>query len=88
VPVQGPVITNNFDLMRTLAVAGVGLFYALEATITDELARGELRVVLEPYAPESPGLFLYYPSRAQESPALRAFVAVARAELSRARAAK
>ncbi len=78
VPVRGPVTTNNFELMTSLAVAGVGLYYALEPLIADELARGELRVVLEVYAPEVPGLFLYYPSRAQVSPALKAFVAVAR----------
>ncbi len=79
VPVRGSVTTNNFDLMRVLAVvAGVGLLYALEPTIADELARGHLRVVLEQYAPAVPGLFLYFPSRAQVSPALRAFVDVAR----------
>lgn len=78
VPVRGPVTTNNSELMRTLAVAGVGLCYALEPLIADELARGELRVVLEPYAPEVPGLFLYYPSRAQVSPALKAFVELMR----------
>src|SRR5688572_13106705 len=37
------------------------------------------RSVLEPYAPEVPGLFLYFPSRAQLSPALKVFVEVARA---------
>jgi DNA-binding transcriptional LysR family regulator len=78
VPVRGPVTTNNFELMRSLAVSGVGLCYALEPTIEGELSRGQLRVVLEPYAPEVPGLFLYFPSRAQVSPALKAFVDVAR----------
>jgi DNA-binding transcriptional LysR family regulator len=72
------VTTNDFELMRSLAVAGVGLYYALEPTIADELSRGQLRVVLEPYAPVVPGLFLYFPSRAQVSPALKAFVDVAR----------
>jgi DNA-binding transcriptional LysR family regulator len=78
VPVRGPVVTNDFPLMRTLAVAGVGLHYALEPGVAAELASGKLRVVLESYAPEVPGLFLYYPSRAQISPALRAFVEIAR----------
>lgn len=78
VPVRGPVTTNNFELMRVLAVAGVGLFYALEPTISDELSRGQLRVVLEPYAPAVPGLFLYFPSRAQVSPPLKALINVAR----------
>lgn len=81
VPVHGPVTTNNFELMRSLAVSGVGLYYALEPLVADEIARGQLRVVLEPYAPEVPGLFLYFPSRAQVSPALRAFVQVARETL-------
>jgi len=78
VPVRGPVTTNNFELMRMLAVTGVGLLYALEPTVADELARGLLRVVLETFAPVVPGLFLYFPSRAQVSPALKAFVEVAR----------
>jgi DNA-binding transcriptional LysR family regulator len=78
VPVRGPVMTNDQTLRRLLATAGVGLLYTLEPLIADELARGRLRVVLEPYAPEVPGLFLYFPSRAQVSPALRAFVEVAR----------
>jgi DNA-binding transcriptional LysR family regulator len=45
--------------------------------IADELSSGKLHVVLEQYAPLVPGLFLYFPSRAQVSPALRAFVGVA-----------
>jgi hypothetical protein len=35
-------------------------------------------LVLEPYAATVPGLFLYFPSRAQLSPALKAFVGAAR----------
>jgi len=78
VPVRGPVTTNDHELMRILAVAGVGLLYSFEPVIADELARGRLRVVLEQYAPTVPGLFLYFPNRAQALPALRAFVGVAR----------
>src|SRR4051812_16623179 len=66
------------DLRRRLAVAGVGLIYTLEPMIADDLSTGKLRVVLEPYAPVVPGLYLYFPSRAQVSPSLRAFVEVAR----------
>ena len=60
------------------ALAGVGLLYAFEPQLADELRRGSLRVVLEPYAAAVPGFFLYFPSRAQVSPAFRAFVDVAR----------
>lgn len=78
VPVRGPVtLTNARDLYVRLAIEGIGLIYAYEPSIADELARGALRIVLEPYACEVPGLFLYFPSRAQVSPALRAFVEVA-----------
>jgi DNA-binding transcriptional LysR family regulator len=88
VPVRGPVTTNNFELMRSVAVAGVGLYYVLEPTVERELARGQLRVVLEQYAPEVPGLFLYFASRAQVSPALKAFLDVARQLLNESKSAR
>lgn len=78
IPVQGPVTTNDGPLMKLLAEAGLGLHYTFEPMVAAELERGILRLVLEPYAPVVPGLFLYFPSRAQLSPALRAFVNVAR----------
>jgi len=78
IPVQGPVVANDSELRRLLAEAGVGLMYAFEPAIADSLRSGKLRIVLEPYALKVQGLFLYFPSRAQVSPALRAFVDVAR----------
>jgi DNA-binding transcriptional LysR family regulator len=78
VPVRGPVVTNDVSLMHILALEGVGLLYAYEPFIADKLAKGALRIVLEPYAADVPGFFLYFPSRAQISPAFRAFVTVAR----------
>lgn len=90
VPVRGSVTTNDPLLKRTMALAGVGLIYGLEPLLAEEVSKGRLRVVLEPYAPHVPGLFLYFPSRSQVSPAFRAFVDVAReicgAESTRARA--
>jgi len=78
VPVEGPLTTNDAELMRILAVAGVGLLFTFEPMIAGELRRGSLRIVLEQYAAAVPGFFLYFPSRSQVSPALRAFVDVAR----------
>ncbi|WP_242392440.1 LysR family transcriptional regulator [Anaeromyxobacter oryzisoli] len=78
VPVQGPITTNDAELMRLVALAGAGLVYTFESLIADELARGSLRLVLEQYAAAVPGLFLYFPSRSQVSPAFRAFVDLAR----------
>jgi DNA-binding transcriptional LysR family regulator len=70
VPVQGPVTTNDTELMRQLAEAGVGLLYTFELGIAEELRQGSLRIVLGQYAAAVPGFFLYFPSRAQVSPAL------------------
>jgi DNA-binding transcriptional LysR family regulator len=78
IPVQGTVTTNDTALMRVLAVAGLGLLYVFEPEIADDLRSGRLQLVLEPYAAAVPGFFLYFPSRAQVSPALRKFVEVAR----------
>lgn len=78
VPVRGPVTVSDPELLHALALGGRGLLYTLDAVIATHLARNRLRLVLERYAPSVPGLFLYFPNRAQVSPALRAFVNVAR----------
>jgi DNA-binding transcriptional LysR family regulator len=46
--------------------------------VAEKLRTGRLQRVLESYAPTVPGFFLYFPSRAQRTPALRLFVDVAR----------
>ena len=81
IPVRGNLITGDHRLMVSMAEAGVGLAYLAEPEVASQLMRGSLRLVLEPFAPHVPGLFLYFPSRAQVSPAFRAFVEIAR-ELS------
>jgi DNA-binding transcriptional LysR family regulator len=42
--------------------------------VHEELAEGKLVRVLEDWCPPYPGPFLYYPSRRQMRPALRAFI--------------
>ncbi|MDI1437178.1 LysR family transcriptional regulator [Polyangium sorediatum] len=78
VPVRGGVVTNDSHLSMLLAEQGLGLSYAFEPMAAEPLRAGRLQRVLEPYAPKVPGFFLYYPSRAQRSPALRLFVDVAK----------
>ncbi|MCP3104007.1 LysR substrate-binding domain-containing protein [Myxococcus sp. K15C18031901] len=78
VPVRGPLITTDQRLMVDLAEAGTGLMYAFEPDVASRLKRGSLRLVLEPYAAQGDGFFLYFPSRARVSPAFRAFLDVAR----------
>ncbi|WNG47603.1 LysR family transcriptional regulator [Archangium minus] len=82
VPVRGGVVTNDSQLTASLAEQGLGLAYVLEPMVTEQLRTGRLQRVLEAYAPTVPGFFLYFPSRAQRSPALRLFVDAAK-ELAR-----
>lgn len=42
------------------AEQGLGLAYAMEPLIKEQLAKGTLRRVLAPYAASVPGFFLYY----------------------------
>lgn len=78
VPVRAGLVTNDSELMVSLAERGVGLAYILEPAVARQLAEGRLKKVLDPYAPTVPGFFLYFTSRAQSTPALRAFVEAAR----------
>jgi DNA-binding transcriptional LysR family regulator len=78
VPVRGGVITNDSEVMLSLAESGAGLTYALEPEVQEQLRIGRLKVVLEAYAPTVPGFFLYFPSRAQRSPPLRLFIDAAK----------
>ncbi len=78
IPVRGPLLALNEEVLLAMAEAGVALMYAFEPTVVPRLKRGTLRIVLEPYAAGLEGLFLYFPSRAQVSPAFRAFLDVAR----------
>ncbi|WP_164002839.1 LysR family transcriptional regulator [Pyxidicoccus caerfyrddinensis] len=78
VPVRGGVVTNDHLLSLSLAAEGLGLAYAFEPAVEEQLRTGRLERVLEAYAPTVPGFFLYYPSRAQRSAPLRLFVEAAR----------
>lgn len=78
VAVRGGVVSNDGESCVALAEAGLGLAYAFEPSIKEQLKSGRLKTVLEPYAASVPGYFLYYPSRAQRSPALQLFVETAK----------
>lgn len=78
VPVRGGVVTNDAQTNVLMAERGLGLAYAFEPMVSEQLRKGRLKRVLEPYAPTVPGFFLYFPSRAQSSPPLRLFVEAAK----------
>lgn len=72
--VDGPLIANDYVALLGGVVEGMGL-----AQLPDRLAQGALKTgklvrLLKSFEPTSPGLFLYYPSRHQMMPKLRAFI--------------
>jgi DNA-binding transcriptional LysR family regulator len=74
IAVSGPFIANDFPTMLGAAIEGVGLAQVPAPMATAAVAEGKLVSVLEPFAPMAPGVFLYYPSRRQIMPKLRAFI--------------
>ncbi|WP_281848671.1 LysR family transcriptional regulator [Dyella sp. GSA-30] len=74
VGVAGPLVINDIESCVRSALRGVGLFQLPHSIVMSHLECGDLQTVLEPYCEEVPGLSLYYPSRSQSLPKLRAFV--------------
>jgi DNA-binding transcriptional LysR family regulator len=61
-------------LMIKLAIAGAGITFGMEESFRPWVERGELVPVLEDFCPRFAGFYLYYPSRRNVAPKLRAFV--------------
>ncbi|WP_437925295.1 LysR family transcriptional regulator [Sorangium sp. So ce291] len=78
VAVAGPVVSNDTQLLMACAEQGMGLAFVVEEEAAGEIASGRLQTVLDDYALQVPGLFLYFPRAARAAPNLRAFVACAR----------
>lgn len=72
--VAGPVIVNTGEMNVMAAEMGIGLAYTAAPAVQEQIRAGLLEPVLEEFCPGTPGLFLYYPSRAQALPKLRAFI--------------
>jgi len=71
---QGPLILDEDHLIAQAAIDGAGLAFVFEPYVQAPLADGRLIRVLEDWCPPFDGFFVYYPSRRQMRPALRAFV--------------
>lgn len=82
IAVTGRVIVNENTAVVALAKRGLGLAQISEPLVVDEIASGALEVVLGPFSPSSPGLFLHYPGHAQVLPKLRAFIDHVKAALA------
>ena len=72
--VDGPLILGEDRLVVEAAIAGAGLAFVFEEYVDAAIADGRLVRVMEDWCPPFDGFHLYYPSRRQMRPALRAFV--------------
>ncbi|MDO3433276.1 LysR family transcriptional regulator [Rhizobium sp. CBN3] len=74
VAVDGPLVVSEDRLALLAALNGAGLAYLFDMRVHTELSAGRLVRVLEDWCAPYPGPFVYYPSRRQMRPALRAFI--------------
>jgi DNA-binding transcriptional LysR family regulator len=70
-----PVITtNDMGLMIRMALSGAGITFGMADTFRGFLDRGELVAVLEEFSAPFAGFYLYYPTRRNVEPKLRALI--------------
>jgi DNA-binding transcriptional LysR family regulator len=74
VAVDGPLSTNESDVALRAALDGVGIANLWDHQVDEHIRAGRLVQLLKEWTPPFPGFYLYYPSRKQMAPALRAFV--------------
>jgi DNA-binding transcriptional LysR family regulator len=72
--VAGPLIAHDFSTVLGAALNGLGLAQVPEPIAAGALKARRLLRVLDGFEPMAPGVFLYYPSRHQMMPKLRAFI--------------
>ncbi|MGD9919498.1 MAG: LysR family transcriptional regulator [Paenirhodobacter sp.] len=74
VDVGGSLILPQQELILQAARGGVGLGFLFGDMVAEDIAAGRLIAVLEDWCAPFDGFYIYYPSRRQMRPALRAFV--------------
>ncbi len=74
VSVRGSLITTDVELVLQAALQGVGIAYTADDRLKTWIAEKKLVRVLERFSPKFAGLYLYYPHRHHQTPALRAFI--------------
>lgn len=66
--------TNDMGVMIRTACAGGGISFGMEETFQPYIARGELVTLLDAWLPTFAGFYLYFPSRKNLAPKLRALI--------------
>ena len=72
--VTGPLIVTEPEIAVQAVLEGIGIGYFFEHQVGPHVREGRLVRVLTDWTPSFPGFHLYYPSRRQMAPPLRAFV--------------
>jgi DNA-binding transcriptional LysR family regulator len=71
---RAKLISTNMGLAMRAAVDGAGIWATLDGYVSEAVKSGALVSLLQDWCEPFPGPFLYYPSRRQVPPALRAFI--------------
>lgn len=74
VAVTGPLILPQQSMIRRAALDGAGLAFVFDGAVEEDIRAGRLVSVLEDWCAPFDGAYIYYPSRRQMRPALRAFI--------------
>ncbi len=72
--VHGPIVSNNGEVLRDAAVAGLGLTLLPEFIVGEAIKAGSLVSVLEDFQPEPLALSAVYPQHRQRSDVNRTFL--------------
>lgn len=78
--ISGNLTISDSIFSVEAALDGIGLAYAFEQLVRPHIEAGRLKRVLSNYSPTFPGFYLYYPSRRQQAPKLKAFIDYVRAK--------
>jgi DNA-binding transcriptional LysR family regulator len=79
--VTGQLTLDEPSVAKAVVQEGVGLGFFMQQDVQAELETGQFERVLEEWTPPRDNLCLYYPNRRNPSAALKAFTALARANL-------
>lgn len=82
VAVNGPLISNDGQILLDAVRAGAGITCVFEVQVQDDLASGRLVPLLQPWWPSFPGFYLYYPSRVHVPRKLKVFIDFMQARLN------
>jgi DNA-binding transcriptional LysR family regulator len=83
VPINGSLIVNDVEVCLHAVLRGVGFARLASPLVMSYIEKGEMETALDEYAVDAPGLMLYYPSRSQSLPKLRAFAHFAQKRMRR-----